>query len=31
MPALYKIDKRRRFVLSTISGEITYAELLAQQ
>ena len=31
MPAFYKIDKKRRFVLSTISGEITYAEALAHQ
>lgn len=31
MPISYKIDKKRRFVLSTISGEITYAEALAHQ
>lgn len=31
MPAFYKIDKQRRFVLSTLSGEITYAEALAHQ
>ena len=31
MPASYKIDKERRFVLSTISGEITYAEMVAHQ
>ena len=31
VPAFYKIDKGRRFVLSTVSGEITYAELVAHQ
>lgn len=31
MPAFYKIDKQRRFVLSTVSGELTYAEALAHQ
>ncbi|HKW62382.1 MAG TPA: hypothetical protein VJN89_07555 [Candidatus Acidoferrum sp.] len=31
MPAFYKIDKGRRFVLSTLSGELTYAEALAHQ
>ena len=31
MPNSYKIDKKRRFVLSTVSGEITYAEMLAHQ
>lgn len=31
MPIVYQIDKKRRFVLSTASGEITYAELRAHQ
>lgn len=31
MPTFYKIDKKRRFVLSTVSGEVTYAEVLAHQ
>ena len=31
MPASYRIDKGRRFVLSSASGEITYAEMLAHQ
>ena len=31
MPAFYKIDKERRFALSTLSGEITFAEALAHQ
>ena len=31
MPSFYKIDKQRRFVLSTFSGELTYAEALAHR
>lgn len=31
MPTFYKIDKERRFVLSTASGEVTYAEMVAHQ
>lgn len=31
MPHFYKIDKERRFVLSTISGEFTYADAIAHQ
>lgn len=31
MPTFYKIDKGRRFVLSTLSGEVTYAEMVAHQ
>ena len=31
MPASHKIDKGRRFVLSTASGDITYAVALAHQ
>lgn len=31
MPTFYKIDKKRRFVLSMVFGEFTYAEALAHQ